>query len=101
MKYVQICEDRFKNPYLSEDVIRVGEDLKGNFHIMIDYSYVLIKIINDVGTLHALTFVVVTTLNYDYNKNPEAFEVKKYIKELGIEQAVLHFSGIIRRKKKN
>ena len=98
-KYVQTCEDRFKNPYLSDDVTRVARGPKRKLSYKDRLVLPATEIINAGGTPDALASAIVNAFKYDYDKDPEAVEIQKYIKKKGIEEAVLHFCGITRETK--
>jgi len=98
-KYVKTCEGRFMNPYLSDDVTRVARGPIRKLGYKDRLVLPATEIIEAGGTPHALASVIVAALKYDYQKDKEAVEVQKYIKEHGIEEAILHFCGITRDSK--
>ena len=91
-KYVETCENRFKNPYLSDDVTRVARGPKRK----ISHKDRLILPARDDsgGTPEALASVVAAALKYDYKEDKEAMEIQDFIKKNGIENAIVKYTGL-------
>ena len=92
--YVKQVEERFSNPYLSDEVIRVGRNpkrkLSPNDRIIYPASQLALHDINP----EALGKVAAAAFNFDFDGDTEAVEIQNYILENGLDSAITHFTGI-------
>lgn len=93
-KYVETCENRFKNPYLSDDVTRVARGPKRKISHKDRLILPAREIIDSGGTPEALASVVAAALKYDYKEDKEAMEIQDFIKKNGIENAIVKYTGL-------
>ena len=93
-KYIETCENRFRNPYLSDDVTRVARGPKRKIGRKDRLILPAEEIIDSGGTPEALASVVAAALKYDYEGDKEAVEIQEYIKKNGVENAIVKYCGL-------
>ncbi|MBR2180109.1 MAG: mannitol-1-phosphate 5-dehydrogenase [Selenomonadaceae bacterium] len=93
-KYVETAEKRFANPYLSDEVTRVARGPKRKLGAKDRLVSPATQLIERGKTPEALAKVIAAALKFDFDGDPEAVEVQAYIKENGIESAIINFTGI-------
>ncbi|MBR1395969.1 MAG: mannitol-1-phosphate 5-dehydrogenase [Selenomonadaceae bacterium] len=93
-KYVETAEKRFANPYLSDEVTRVARGPKRKLSPKDRLVSPATQLIERGKTPEALATVIAAALKFDFEGDPEAVEVQKYIKDNGIESAIAHFTGV-------
>lgn len=92
--YIDKIENRFKNPYIRDEVIRVGREplrklgrndrLVGPANMAIEY-----------GLPHeGLLTGIAAALHYDNPQDPQSLELQSLIKSKGIEAAITEVTGI-------
>ncbi|GAK42392.1 mannitol dehydrogenase [Paenibacillus sp. TCA20] len=92
--YIDKIENRFKNPYIRDEVIRVGREplrklgandrLVGPANMAIEY-----------GLPHeGLLTGIAAALHYDNPQDPQSLELQSLIKSTGIEAAITEVTGI-------
>lgn len=92
-KYIDKIENRFKNPYIRDEVIRVGREplrklgaadrLVGPANMAIEY-----------GLPHeALLTGIAAAFHYDNPQDPQSLELQNLIKAKGIEAAITEVTG--------
>ena len=92
-RYVEQVERRFSNPYLSDEVIRVGRHPKrklgANDRIIYPANQLAMHDVNPeaLGKIAALAF------KFDYDGDTEAVEIQNYILAHGLDAAITHFTG--------
>ncbi|SDX35198.1 mannitol-1-phosphate 5-dehydrogenase [Paenibacillus sp. PDC88] len=93
-KYIDKIENRFKNPYIRDEVIRVGREplrklgandrLVGPANMAIEY-----------GLPHeGLLTGIAAAFHYDNPQDPQSLELQSLIKSKGIEAAITEVTGI-------
>ena len=93
-KYVKTAENRFANPYLSDEVTRVARGPKRKLSPKDRLVSPATQLLERGKTPEALATVIAAALKFDFEGDPEAVEVQNYIKENGIESAITHFTGV-------
>ena len=93
-KYVETAENRFKNPYLSDEVTRVARGPKRKLSPKDRLVSPATQLIERGKTPEALATVIAAALKFDFDGDKEAVEVQDYIKANGIESAITHFTGV-------
>ncbi len=93
-EYIHKIIKRFKNPYISDDVTRVGRSpirkLSANDRLVGPALQAL-----EYGiTPSALSLVIAAALLFDSKGDPEAAEIQNQIKENGIEATIQKYTGI-------
>ena len=93
-RYVEQVERRFSNPYLSDEVIRVGRSpkrkLAANDRIIYPANQLALHDINP----EALGKVAAAAFKFDFDGDTEAVEIQNYILANGIDAAISHFTGV-------
>ncbi len=93
-RYVEQVERRFSNPYLSDEVIRVGRSpkrkLAPNDRIIYPANQLALHDINP----EALGKVAAAAFKFDFDGDTEAVEIQNYILANGIDAAISHFTGV-------
>ena len=93
-KYVKTAEERFANPYLSDEVTRVARGPKRKLGAKDRLVSPATQLLERGKTPETLAAVIAAALKFDFSGDPEAVEVQAYIKENGIKSAVTHFTGV-------
>ncbi len=92
--YVEKVERRFSNPYLSDEVIRVGRSpkrkLSPNDRIIYPANQLALHDINP----EALGKVAAAAFKFDFDGDTEAVEIQNYILANGLDAAITHFTGV-------
>lgn len=92
--YVEEVERRFSNPYLSDEVIRVGRHpkrkLSENDRIIYPANQLALHDVNP----EALGKVAAAAFKFDFDGDTEAVEIQNYILANGIDAAISHFTGV-------
>lgn len=92
--YVEEVEKRFSNPYLSDEVIRVGRNpkrkLSPNDRIIYPANQLALHDVNP----EALGKVAAAAFKFDFDGDTEAVEIQNYILANGIDAAITHFTGV-------
>ena len=92
--YVEQVERRFSNPYLSDEVIRVGRHPKRKLSENDRIIYPANQLsLHDVSP-EALGKVAAAALKFDFDGDTEAVEIQNYILANGIDAAISHFTGV-------
>ncbi len=93
-RYIQTVENRFANPYLSDEVIRVARNpkrkLSENDRIIYPANQLALHDVNP----EALGKVAAAAFKFDFDADTEAVEIQNYILENGIDAAITHFTGV-------
>jgi mannitol-1-phosphate 5-dehydrogenase len=92
--YIDKILDRFRNPYLTDEVVRVGRSpirkLSPNDRLVrpatIAHSF-------DIEVPY-LTKAMAAALLFDYDEDPEANEIQKSLQEQGVSQSITRFTGL-------
>ncbi|CAM2988065.1 Mannitol-1-phosphate 5-dehydrogenase [Paenibacillus sediminis] len=93
-RYITKMLDRFRNPFLTDEVTRVGRSplrkLSPNDRLVRPalQAYEL-----GIDTDH-LTMIMAAALKFNYTEDPEATELQKAIMELGISKAITKYKSI-------
>ena len=92
--YIDKIINRFKNPYLNDDVMRVGREPLRKLSAKD-------RLINPLFTAKSydidvdnLIIGVSAALHYDTKEDAQSIELQDYIKELGVKDALVKVSGI-------
>ena len=92
--YVQTTENRFANPYLSDEVARVARSpkrkLSANDRIISPASQLIGRGITPV----ALVKVAAAAFKFDCAEDNDALEIQNFIKENGIDAAISKYTGL-------
>ena len=91
-EYVRTTEGRFKNPHLSDEVTRVARGPKRKLSAKDRLLAPATELLARGLSCDTLVKVIVAAFKFDFDGDAEAKEVQGYIKENGIEKAVLHFT---------
>lgn len=92
--YIDKIIDRFRNPYLTDEVVRVGRSpirkLSANDRLVRPATMA-----GDLGvvTTH-LTVAIAAALRFDYTEDPEAAELQQSLKEQGLRETIVRYTGI-------
>lgn len=94
-EYVQKIINRFANPFISDDTIRVGRSpirkLQANDRLLRPAT----KYLEMFGeTPIYLTKAIASALSYDFLEDPEAKEIQETIQQKGIVYAIEKFTGL-------
>lgn len=93
-RYVQTTENRFANPYLSDEVARVARSpkrkLSANDRIISPARQLIERGILPV----ALAKVAAAAFKFDLAGDNEAAEIQNFIKENGIDAAISKYTGL-------
>ncbi len=93
-KYVKTAENRFSNPYLSDEVTRVARGPKRKLSPKDRLVSPATQLLERGKIPEALATVIAAAFKFDFDGDPEAVEIQTYIKENGIESAITHFTGV-------
>ncbi len=93
-RYVQVTENRFANPYLSDEVSRVARSpkrkLSANDRIISPASQLIER-----GILpETLAKVAAAAFKFDFAEDTDAVEIQNFIKEKGIDAAISKYTGL-------
>ncbi|MCC3372501.1 mannitol-1-phosphate 5-dehydrogenase [Cohnella sp. REN36] len=92
--YIDRIIERFRNPYLTDEVVRVGRSpirkLAAGDRLVRPAT--LARELG-VGTAH-LTGAMAAALRFDYADDPEAVELQRSIREQGIGETLSRYTGI-------
>jgi len=92
--YVVTILDRFANPYLSDDVLRVGRSPIRKLSVN-DRLVRPALLAHDLGmSIPYLTEAIVAALRFDYDGDPEAIELQNALYEQGIHDVIRYYLGI-------
>ena len=92
--YIDKIINRFKNPHLNDDVMRVGREPLRKLSAkdrLINPLYTAKSYEIDVDNL---IIGVSAALHYNNEEDPQSVELQNYIKELGVKDALVKVSGI-------
>jgi mannitol-1-phosphate 5-dehydrogenase len=92
--YIQKIIKRFKNPYISDEVTRVGRSpirkLSANDRLVSP----AMQAMNHNIELTGLPTVIAAALLFDCEQDPDAVEIQNSIRENGLEKAIEQYTGI-------
>ncbi|SHJ65227.1 mannitol-1-phosphate 5-dehydrogenase [Propionispora hippei] len=92
--YINKILKRFTNPYISDEVTRVGRSpvrkLSPADRLVSPATQAAAYEFEPVG----LATVIAAALLFDYQEDPEAVEVQGFIRDKGIEKAIEHYTGV-------
>ncbi|WP_373232521.1 mannitol-1-phosphate 5-dehydrogenase [Cohnella sp.] len=93
-KYIDKILERFRNPYLTDEVVRVGRSpirkLSPNDRLVSPA-----KAAHDNGLPAInLTRAMAAAFMFDYKEDPEAIEIQRSIQGLGIAEAISKYTGL-------
>jgi len=92
--YIQKILDRFRNPYLTDEVVRVGRSplrkLSQGDRLIRPARLAEGLGIETPGLIQAIA----AALSFDYKEDPEALELQRMIQDAGIASAVTSCTGI-------
>lgn len=92
--YINKILKRFTNPYISDEVTRVGRSpvrkLSPADRLVSPATQAAAYEIEPIG----LATVIAAALLFDYQEDPEAVEVQSFIRDKGIEKAIEHYTGV-------
>jgi mannitol-1-phosphate 5-dehydrogenase len=92
--YIQKIIKRFKNPYISDEVTRVGRSpirkLSANDRLVSPAMQAMTHDIELIG----LPTVIAAALLFDCEQDPDAVEIQNSIRENGLEKAIEQYTGI-------
>ncbi len=92
--YIQKIIKRFKNPYISDEVTRVGRSpirkLSANDRLVSP----AMQAMNHNIELTGLPTVIAAALLFDCKQDPDAVEIQKSISESGLEKTIEQYTGI-------
>lgn len=93
--YINKILKRFTNPYISDEVTRVGRSpvrkLSPADRLVSPAAQAAAYEIEPIG----LATVIAAALLFDYQEDPEAVEVQGFIRDKGIEKAIEHYTGVV------
>lgn len=92
--YIQKIIKRFKNPYISDEVTRVGRSPIRKLSAKDRLVSPAMQAMTHNIALTGLPTVIAAALLFDYAQDPEAVEVQNSIKENGIEKTIEQYTGI-------
>jgi mannitol-1-phosphate 5-dehydrogenase len=92
--YIDKILDRFRNPYLTDDVVRVGRSpirkLSPNDRLVRPAS-----IAHSIGIeVPYLTKAMAAALLFDYEEDSEAIEIQRSLREQGVSQSITQYTGL-------
>ena len=93
-RYVEQVEHRFSNPYLSDEVIRVGRHPKRKLAANDRIIYPANQLATHDVNPEALGKIAAFAFKFDYDGDTEAVEIQNYIMAHGIDAAITHFTGV-------
>lgn len=93
-RYVEQVERRFSNPYLSDEVIRVGRHPKRKLAANDRIIYPANQLATHDVNPEALGKIAAFAFKFDYDGDTEAVEIQNYIMAHGIDAAITHFTGV-------
>ncbi|MDN4076094.1 mannitol-1-phosphate 5-dehydrogenase [Fictibacillus terranigra] len=94
-QYIEKIVHRFVNPYITDEVTRVGRSpirKLGPADRLVSPAIQFLELTGDIPV--TLTRVIASALLYDYKEDPEAVKIQETIHEKGMEQAIEEFTGI-------
>ncbi|MCK6255246.1 mannitol-1-phosphate 5-dehydrogenase [Fictibacillus sp. KIGAM418] len=94
-KYIEKIVNRFVNPYITDEVTRVGRSpirKLGPADRLVSPAVQYLQLTGDVPV--SLTRVIASAFLYDYKEDPDAVAIQEAIYEKGIERAIEQFTGI-------
>jgi mannitol-1-phosphate 5-dehydrogenase len=93
-RYILTILDRFRNPYLTDEVVRVGRSpirkLSPNDRLV---RPALQAFEREIKPLY-LAMAMAAALHFDYKEDPEAVELQESIRTQGVSQTLAHYTGI-------
>jgi mannitol-1-phosphate 5-dehydrogenase len=92
--YIQKIIKRFKNPYISDEVTRVGRSPIRKLSAKDRLVSPAMQAMTHNIALTGLPTVIAAALLFDYEQDPEAVEVQNSIKENGVEKTIEQYTGI-------
>ncbi len=93
-RYVEQVEKRFSNPYLSDEVIRVGRHPRRKLAPEDRIIYPANQLATHDINPEALGKVAAAAFKFDYDGDTEAVEIQNYILANGLDAAITHFTGV-------
>lgn len=93
--YIEKIVKRFENPYISDEVTRVGRSpirKLGPADRLVSPAIQYYKLNGEVPV--SLTKVIASALLYDYKEDPDAVAIQESIQEKGIERTIEQYTGI-------
>jgi phosphoenolpyruvate-protein phosphotransferase (PTS system enzyme I) len=92
--YIQKILERFTNPYLTDDVLRVG---RSPIRKLSPLDRLVMPTVSayelDLGVDH-LTTAIAAALQFDTQDDPEAVELQQALAEQGIREVIVRYMGI-------
>ncbi|WP_136605611.1 mannitol-1-phosphate 5-dehydrogenase [Paenibacillus dokdonensis] len=92
--YIRKIMDRFRNPYLSDEVVRVGRSPIRKLSPDDRLIRPAMRILEQGGSTEHLTKVMALALKFDYKEDPEAVKLQSLIAEKGVREAFTEVSGL-------
>lgn len=85
---------RFKNPYLKDEVVRVGREptrkLAGNDRLMMPAKFCY-----EIGVMpQFILYGIAAGFLFDYKEDPKAYEIQDGIKNFGLEKTISKVTGL-------
>lgn len=92
--YIDKIIDRFRNPHLTDEVVRVGRSpirkLSANDRLVRPATLAC-----DLGVAPThLTVAMAAALRFDYTEDPEAAELQQSLREQGLRETIVRYAGI-------
>lgn len=92
--YIDKIIGRFRNPYLTDEVVRVGRSpirkISANDRLVRPATMA-----GDLGVATTyLTVAIAAALRFDYQEDPEAAELQQSLKEQGLRGTIVRYTGI-------
>ena len=98
-EYVAITERRFANPYLTDEVLRVGGSPIRKLGAKDRLTNPATQLIERGKSPDAIAKIIAAAFRFDPPEDREAVEIQKFIRENGIDSAITKFTGIERDSK--
>lgn len=93
-RYVQTAENRFANPYLSDEVVRVARSPRRKLSAGDRLISPATQLIERGLMPEALAKVAAAAYKFDYAEDKEAAEIQEHIKDKGLASAITYFSDL-------
>lgn len=92
--YIRKIMDRFRNPYLIDEVVRVGRSPIRKLSPDDRLIRPALRTLEQDGSTEHLTKVMALALKFDYAEDPEAVKMQSLIAEKGVREAFAEVSGL-------
>ncbi|MED5017282.1 mannitol-1-phosphate 5-dehydrogenase [Paenibacillus chibensis] len=92
--YIHKIMDRFRNPYLSDEVVRVGRSPIRKLSPDDRLIRPALRVLEQGGSAEHLTKVMALALQFDDAEDPEAVKLQGMIAEKGVRDAFAEVSGL-------